>query len=996
MIRVPTCVLALLLIAMPARAAASPDVERVVHAFYSAYAAGDTTAAAAFWTPADAKTFVTRNARMLRIRCQVLQGVVLESVEVDGEVATANVEARLTRWNAMPGAAIETDVQRSVMVLRRERGAWKIGEWRMREEDLGRRLLELPTPEERETLLRNAGVLRNARMVRILCREAVTKFNQENRAWVTELMAQAKEIAAELDDPAAFSDVLGVESILLRGTDLAAGTAAARRAVAMAGESGDPDALARALMRLARTQAAARNSDEAASSFHRVLALGKFIEDASVLALSASQLARIHDAAQEPRDALRSALIASAYAAETGDPASIISTEMNLAGTYGARGDREMAIPHAEIAVAAAERAGFVSVHADALHMLARYHYLMGSRDRYLELSSKALELHEEGGGSNPRADVLESRVEILVTRADFRMEVKDYAGAEEELKRASTLLDTMRQKTEQHQNFGRAMGELRARQGRYDEAMQYAEPLDRAHSHLLAFVLEGQGRSEEARQAWEAAIQVTEKYRTSLDHTQHRSLFLGISKRPYVKLIANLVEGGKPREALAVAERLKARVLKELLAGRPGTPETNDQELLRLNAQIVELNRRLLEIQGDGGDPALVRSQLRRARGQLEEAMARADVMKPPALEASSPPALDLAALPPGMTVVELVVGKEQTTVFLIRRLNGGVDVRTTVVDIAEPELQSLARRFTRAVEQRDAKYATHARRLYDLLLQPVLGADPSPGTLCVIPDDQLWLVPFQALITPRGDHLIERGPIFYAPSLSTMLAAGGRTPGSDPPTLLAIGDPKIDDDTAGEIYAVHRDATLGRLPDAEREVRELQRFYGKRASVHLGPLASESLVKREAGQYDIVHFATHGIVDDAPEYSALLLAGSKNEDGLLEAREIQWLPLQADLVVLSACNTAGRSVRAGEGVIGLSWAILATGVPRTVATQWRVGSASAARLMIDFHKRLAAQKRVTNVARCLRDAQMGMLRSRTYAHPYYWAGFVLVGRDD
>jgi CHAT domain-containing protein len=98
----------------------------------------------------------------------------------------------------------------------------------------------------------------------------------------------------------------------------------------------------------------------------------------------------------------------------------------------------------------------------------------------------------------------------------------------------------------------------------------------------------------------------------------------------------------------------------------------------------------------------------------------------------------------------------------------------------------------------------------------------------------------------------------------------------------------------------------------------------------------------------------------------------------------------------VLSACDTAGGRVQRGEGVIGLSWAILATGCPRAIATQWRVGSASAARLMIAFHQKLAAQKTVTNVARCLRDAQIGMLGHRIYAHPYYWAGFVLVGRDD
>jgi len=992
MIPVPKICLALLLTAMPAWAA-SPDIERAVHGFYSAYASGDVAAAASFWTPEEAKTFMTRSARTLRIRCHVLQAVVVGPIEIDGEVATADVEARLTRWRALPGAVIETDIQRSVIVLRRERGEWKIGEWRMHEEDLVRRLLELPKAEERNALLRDAGVLRNARMVRILCREAATMINQENRAGSLELVAQAKQIAAELDDPSPFSDALGMESILLRRTDLPVSLAAARAATALAEESGDPDALARALMRLGRAQTTALTVQEAVSSFERVVALGEFVEDASVLALSASQLSKIHDDDRRPREALRYAMTASAHAAATGDPASIISAELNLAGTYCGRGDVGMAIPHLEKVLAIAEKAGFVAIQADALATLAKYLFIRGDGERYLELSAKALELLGE-------RENIDSRAGILITRAEYRMNMKDYDGAEEELERASKLLRPLPQRTQEHGNLDGTMGWLRAYQGRYGEAMHFLERLSPGDSRPIdwlarSVVLEGLGRKEEARQALEAAIRKVEETRSEIDHDQHRSMFLRGHSLYYVKLIENLVEAGDQREALQVAERLKARMLKDLLADPRGTPATNDRELIQLEAQIVELNRRLMTIQGDGGDPALVRTQLRRARSQLEEALARADEKNPSAQEASS--SFDLEALPRDTTVVEFVVGDEQTTAFLIRRRNGAVEVRTNIVAIAATELRSLVRRFTRSIEQRDAKYPAHARRLYDLLLQPVIGADPARTTLCVIPDDDLWMVPFQALVTPQGDHLIERGPLYYAPSISTLLAPTPKPPAIRPPTLLAFANPKIDADTADEIYALHRDAALGRLPDAEREVRELQRAYGKRASVHIGSLASESTVKREAGDYDIVHFATHGIIDvHAPMYSALLLAGSESEDGLLEAREILGLPLHAHLVVLSACDTARGRVQSGEGVVGLSWAILATGCPRTIATQWRVGSASAARLMIAFHQKLAAQKTVTKVARCLRDAQIEMLGSRLYAHPYYWAGFVLVGRDD
>jgi CHAT domain-containing protein len=286
-------------------------------------------------------------------------------------------------------------------------------------------------------------------------------------------------------------------------------------------------------------------------------------------------------------------------------------------------------------------------------------------------------------------------------------------------------------------------------------------------------------------------------------------------------------------------------------------------------------------------------------------------------------------------------------------------------------------------------------SRRLYDLLLRPLIGAHPAGDELCLIPDGVLWTLPFQALIDAGGRHVVERVPLFYAPSLA-MLSAGPRTRALRTPTVLAMGDPEVDADTKSELHAVRRDSALGRLPDAAREVQALRALYGQRASVRTGPEATESTLKREAGHFDIVHLATHGLVDHRwPMYSALLLAGSENEDGLLEAREILSLPLHAELVVLSACDTARGPIVGGEGMVGLSWAVLAAGSPRAIATQWSVGSASAARLMIAFHRRLAKQPSVRNVSLALRAAQLEILRRPMYAHPYYWAGFILVGRE-
>jgi CHAT domain-containing protein len=129
---------------------------------------------------------------------------------------------------------------------------------------------------------------------------------------------------------------------------------------------------------------------------------------------------------------------------------------------------------------------------------------------------------------------------------------------------------------------------------------------------------------------------------------------------------------------------------------------------------------------------------------------------------------------------------------------------------------------------------------------------------------------------------------------------------------------------------------------------------------------------------------------------YSHLVLAqGDKNEDGLLEAWELMQMDLHADLAVLSACETARGRYGAGEGVIGLTWALFVAGVPSTVVSQWKVESASARDLMLNFHRQLqapAAKAKVTK-AETLRQAALKVMKNPGTSHPFYWAGFVLVG---
>ena len=262
------------------------------------------------------------------------------------------------------------------------------------------------------------------------------------------------------------------------------------------------------------------------------------------------------------------------------------------------------------------------------------------------------------------------------------------------------------------------------------------------------------------------------------------------------------------------------------------------------------------------------------------------------------------------------------------------------------------------------------------------------------------MWDLPFQALMTGPNRFLIEDAAIAYTPSLTALreMTKRRKNQGANPTptTLLALGNPLLGRETARRAALTLRDEKPAPLPESEQEVKALRQLYGvSRSKVYTGAEAREDRVKSEAGGARILHFATHGMLNNAsPMYSHLALAeGGANEDGLLEAWELMRLDLKADLAVLSACETARGRVGAGEGMIGLSWAMFIAGVPSTVVSQWKVEAAGTRDLMVSFHRALISHKAMPTKTEALRQAALKLMKNPETRHPFYWAGFVLIG---
>jgi CHAT domain-containing protein len=564
---------------------------------------------------------------------------------------------------------------------------------------------------------------------------------------------------------------------------------------------------------------------------------------------------------------------------------------------------------------------------------------------------------------------------------------------------------------------------------GDYPKALEFAEQgyglaKQLGNFHAIAYsrrftarVFHNLQQAEKARQAYDEAIAATENIRTQvIGNELEQQRFFEKSIKPYYEIIALLIEQNKIDEAFAYAERAKARALLEVLQSgkinitKAMTAREQEQEqklkneLFSINSQIT---RESLRQKPDQMQLPELKAKVQKARFNYEafqnNLYAAHSELKVKRGETQPIKADETGTLLESAKtlLLEYVVTDEKTYLFAISKNSSAnrtkIDVKVYAIQITGKELGTRAENFRKQLASRDIRFRESARQLYDLLLKPAQSELQGKNHIVIVPDGALWELPFQALQSQANRYFIEDAAISYTPSLSALreLIKRHSTSGKSP-TLLAFGNPALSNETLERNRIARRDEKLHPLPEAEKEVKELAQLYGAENSrLYIGAAAREDILKSEASKFKILHLAAHGILNDAnPMYSRIVLAqGETNEDGLLEAWEIMKLDLNADLVVLSACDTARGRIGAGEGVIGLTWALFVAGSPTTVVSQWKVDSMSTSQLMLDFHRNLKSAKPSVSKAEALRAASVKMLQSSEYKHPFYWAGFVIVG---
>lgn len=381
---------------------------------------------------------------------------------------------------------------------------------------------------------------------------------------------------------------------------------------------------------------------------------------------------------------------------------------------------------------------------------------------------------------------------------------------------------------------------------------------------------------------------------------------------------------------------------------------------------------------------------------------------------------------------VVSFLIGRNRSFVQLVRR--DGVFIGQATG--GEAELRDAVAALRRSLEIQGGSInefdLARANQLYRDLFADIESHFDGLDHLSFVPTGPLASLPFALLVTkaPTSDRyeaaewLAKRAAIAHAPSLQAFYTLRSTRPAKTPDRpLLAFGDPVLATPTRASAAVTstafariagtcREDApmsaellkSLASLPDTASEVRSVARVL--RAgddSLFLGNRANESNLRaQDLSRYRVLYMATHGLLPGELKCQGepgLVLtppsatAQSRAEDGLLEASEVAGLTLNADLVVLSACNTAtGGSRFGGESLSGLSEAFFHAGARNMLISHWQVPSAATAELMSNLFTSLGPTM-TSGSADALRAAQLGMIGKAATAHPFFWAAFVVMG---
>jgi CHAT domain-containing protein/tetratricopeptide (TPR) repeat protein len=581
----------------------------------------------------------------------------------------------------------------------------------------------------------------------------------------------------------------------------------------------------------------------------------------------------------------------------------------------------------------------------------------------------------------------------------------------------------------------------------KFNEGVAFAE---------TAYVERDKGNLLEAKKLIGQALAAVESLRVSVKSPQLRASFMATAGDYYefetdllMRLHKQHPAEGFDAAALAASEKGRARSLLELLAesrteireGVDASLLAREQELRDLIAEKAERQIRLRSGQNNEDAADKVAKEISALTMEYEQVLARIRETSPRYAALTQPLPLTLKdiqtkVLDSQTLLLEYALGEDRSFLWAITQDS----IRTFELPNRQ-EVEAAARRLYELVTERnrvvkdetltqrrlrlarsDDEYQRAASVLSNMLLKPA-ASQLKDKRLLFVGDGVLQYVPFAALPAPAETTayrpLILDHEIINLPSASVMAVLREETAGRSraPKTLAVLADPVFQNDDprigkagsggsenaglATEAYRSAKESGLDsfvRLRFTRQEANEITRLVPADKRLEALDFSASRASATSAGldQYQIVHFATHGLINNRhPELSGIVLSlvdeKGQSQNGFLRLYEIYNLKLRADLVVLSACQTAvGQEIR-GEGLLGLTRGFMYAGTPRVVATLWQVDDRATSELMKRFYQKMLGDG--LRPAAALKAAQVSMQADKRWSSPHFWASFTIQG---
>jgi CHAT domain-containing protein/uncharacterized protein HemY len=494
-------------------------------------------------------------------------------------------------------------------------------------------------------------------------------------------------------------------------------------------------------------------------------------------------------------------------------------------------------------------------------------------------------------------------------------------------------------------------------------------------------------GNLPEAEKHLFASLEVLESLRQDIKDDLNKVSLSETQRNTYTILQEVLIAQNKINQALEVSERGRGRALAELLAKRITADSSQFSSVVSLAQlqQIAQQQKATIVEYSRVGDDFFVEGKQQSNESELyiwvikptgEIEFRRSDI-KPLWQQQNT----DLSSL---IFAARCFNNDACKSDFTVASAGGELTLnQTRSSGLFNADARNRATQNPISSSSKNPQF----QQLYQLLIQPIADLLPTnpDERVIFVPTDSLFNLPFAALQDETGKYLIEKHTIVVSPSIAVLDSTHQQRQNlsNSASDILIIGNPKMPKiaPSPGK-----EPVALKPLPFAEEEAISIGELL--KIQPLIGAEATESTVLKRISNARIVHFATHGIFDNIqPLNSGIALTPSGSEDGLLTADQIFGLKLNAELVVLSACDT-GLGEITGDGVIGLSRSFLNAGVPSLVVSLWSVDDQATGELMTQFYQNLQTTK---DKAQALRQAMLTIKKSNP--NPYYWSAFTLMG---